>query len=108
MHRKVMSHTAETISAIFCRAPSERSKTDYEDIHRYMKKNVKLFKNDKGAGNFMREATGEEDSRLSYDDAMKLYQVMMYKVFRQGEKMCEYNAYGDRFYIILEGAVSVL
>ena len=73
-----------------------------------MKKNVKLFRNDKGAGNFMREATGEEDSKLSYDDAMKLYQVMMYKVFRQGENMCEYNAYGDRFYIILEGAVSVL
>ena len=73
-----------------------------------MKTNVKLFKNDKGAGNFMREATGDEDSKLSYEDCMKLYQVMIYKVFRKGEKMVEYNAYGDRFYIILEGTVSVL
>ena len=39
---------------------------------------------------------------------MKLYQVIMYKVFRQGENMCEYGAQGDRFFIILEGSVSVL
>ena len=32
---------------------------------------------------------------------------MIYKVFNEGEKMCEYGAYGDRFYIILQGTVSI-
>lgn len=42
-HRKTMSHTAESISAIFLRPPSERSKNDYEDIHRFMGQNIRLF-----------------------------------------------------------------
>lgn len=32
---------------------------------------------------------------------------MMYKVYGQGEILCEYGTQGDRFYIILEGEVGV-
>ena len=32
----------------------------------------------------------------------------MYKVFKQGDNMCDYGQIGDRFFIILQGEVSVL
>ena len=38
---------------------------------------------------------------------MKMYEVIMYKTFSKQEKMCEYGQIGDRFFIILQGEVSV-
>lgn len=45
--------------------------------------------------------------RLTRDDKMKMYKVMLYKVFERGEILCQYGETGDRFFIILEGMVGV-
>ena len=45
--------------------------------------------------------------QLTREDKMRMYEVMMYKVYGQGEVLCEYGAHGDRFYVILEGSVGV-
>ena len=44
---------------------------------------------------------------LSREDKLRLYEVMIYKVYGMGEILCEYGTQGDRFYIILEGEVGV-
>lgn len=53
------------------------------------------------------ECVTDKSDGLTYEDCLKLYQVITYKVFKQGSKMIEYHTYGDRFFIILEGSVSV-
>ena len=76
-----------------------------------MVKHVKLFQNDQGQEFLTRaeqEGGGDKKAQgLCYEDCLKLYQVIMYKVFEKDAKMCEYHTYGDRFFIILEGQVSV-
>ena len=47
-------------------------------------------------------------TQYSYEENMKMYEVLMYKVFKQGDNMCDYGQIGDRFFIILQGEVSVL
>ena len=68
-----MSHTVESISAILLKSATERTKCDYEDMHMFMKENVKIFKGDKGAKKFMQAATGDGEAAMSYQDAMNLY-----------------------------------
>ena len=38
---------------------------------------------------------------------MKMFEVMQYKVYNKGENLCVYQAYGDRFFVILEGIVGI-
>ena len=71
-----------------------------------MKKHVKLFSNETGDQKSHKNKSSKK-LKLSYEESMKLYEAMIYKVFEPGEKICEYGAVGDRFYIILQGFVSV-
>lgn len=110
-HRMLNSPSVQSISTILLKAPSDRTQSDYDDIHRFMTDNVKMFQDLSNTGQFTKPATGkngDQESKLSYEDCMNLYQVLMHKVYRQGDKMCEYGQTGDRFFIILSGRVSVL
>jgi len=49
---------------------------------------------------------GNED-QVSMEDKMKLYEVLMCKIYAKGDTLCEYGTRGDRFYIILKGEISV-
>lgn len=71
-----------------------------------MKKNVKMFKG-MSLGEKLEQNKIEKAKGLSYEDCMKLYQVISYKEYLNGEKMCEYGSFGNQFYIILDGEVSV-
>ena len=44
---------------------------------------------------------------LTREDKMKMYEVMLYKVYNKGDALCVYGSYGDRFFIILEGNVGI-
>ena len=71
-----------------------------------MKKHVKLFSNETGDQKGHKNKSAKK-FKLSHEESMKLYEAMIYKVFEPGEKICEYGAVGDRYYIILQGFVSV-
>ena len=45
--------------------------------------------------------------RLTREDKMKMYEVLLYKVFQKGDNLCQYGEMGDRFFIILEGMVGI-
>ena len=49
-----------------------------------------------------------KDNKLSFKDLQFISRVMTYSYFEKGESIIEYNSYGDKFYIILKGCVSVL
>ena len=46
--RMSVTHNAESIADILLKPHRERSQQDYEDIHKFMMKNVKLFTNNEG------------------------------------------------------------
>ena len=46
-------------------------------------------------------------SRLSREDKMNLYKVMLYEVYERGQNLCQYGEMGDCFFIILEGKVGI-
>lgn len=45
--------------------------------------------------------------RMTTEDKMKMYEVMIYKIHNKGAVLCEFGAKGDRFFILLEGQVGV-
>ena len=94
----------QNVAEILQRPHNERDKQDYEDVHNYMVFNVKFFQSAKSDPDSKSAPRGNQ---LSREDKLRLYEVMMYKVYGQGEILCEYGTQGDRFYIILEGEVGV-
>lgn len=45
--------------------------------------------------------------KMTTEDKMKMYEVMIYKIHQKGDILCEYGSKGDRFFILLEGTVGV-
>ena len=72
-----------------------------------MKNKVKLFAKDKEKAHKQGSKHLKNKFKLSDEENIKLYESMVYKVYELNELICKYDTVGDRFYIILQGRVSV-
>ena len=95
--------TIENVAQILQKAPSSRLPAEYETVLDYMVKDLEFFRrpNDQAsAGRNARVA-------LTREQQMQLCEAMQCKYYGKGEELTVYGTKGDRFYIILEGVVSV-
>ena len=98
----------QTISAIFLKPVGERTADEYQTIHHFLCKRIKMFSNSEKTASFRNKETQRPEYRLSEQDSMKCYRALHYQKYKPGENICEFGAVGDRFYIILEGQVRIL
>ena len=73
-----------------------------------MCKRIKMFSDTEKTVSFLNKETQRPEYRLSREDSLKCYKALIYRKVAPGENICEFGEIGDRFYIILEGDVSIL
>lgn len=71
-----------------------------------MVENVKFFQTVKEK-DYLESAQKGTTPHLTREDKMKMYEVMLYKIFKKGDVLCKFGDWGDRFFIILEGTVGI-
>ena len=81
----------DTIIKILQKSPKKRNAIDISILASLLY-TIKFFK----------------DRDLSFNDLEYLAKVVTYKFFENDENIIEYNKFGDIFYVILRGSVSVL
>ena len=93
------------VAEILQKSANERTADNYEDVHKFMSRNIKFFQREKQAE--IDSWKNQVVSSLTAEDKLKLYKTMLCKVYKRGEKLCSYDEQGDCFFIILEGMVGV-
>lgn len=71
-----------------------------------MQSNVAFFQTVKEK-DYVQKVSKGSTPHLTKQDKQRMYEVIVYKVYPKGEVLCEYNTYGDRFFIILQGIIGI-
>ena len=98
--------TIEEVAELLRKPYMDRTPKESEEIHHFMTSNIAFFQTDKEA-DYLQAVKKGTKPHLSKADKMKMYENLMIETHPKGKVLCEYNAYGDRFYIVLDGDVGV-